>query len=149
VSEPKASEWERAAHHALRDRGHRAGGARAAVVGVLAVQDCCLSAREIASRLHRQGNDVGLASIYRALDLLSELGLVARVDIGEGAYRYEPVAPTGEHHHHAVCGRCGRVTAFEDEGLERNLERLAGRLRHQMSGHEIVIHGECSRCSRK
>ncbi|MGE5858815.1 MAG: Fur family transcriptional regulator, partial [Solirubrobacterales bacterium] len=124
-------------------------GAREAVVGLLGSQSCCLSAQEISDRLRSSGGDVGIASIYRALDLLHEMGLVQRVEFGEGTARYEPVVPGGEHHHHAVCDRCGRVTAFEDERLERQLEALAGRLRHSMSGHDIVIHGDCARCARK
>jgi Fur family transcriptional regulator, ferric uptake regulator len=112
-------------------------------------QSCCLSAQEISDELRSKGTDVGLASVYRALDLLHEMGLVQRVEIGDGGSRYEPIVPGGEHHHHAVCDTCGRVTAFEDERLERTLERLAGRLRHSMSGHDIVIHGDCARCSRK
>lgn len=143
------SDWEISARAALSDAGHRAGGAREAVVGLLGRQSCCLSAQEISDRLRSSGEDVGIASIYRALDLLHEMGLVQRVEFGEGTARYEPVVPGGEHHHHAVCGRCGRVTAFEDERLERQLEALAGRLRHSMSGHDIVIHGDCARCARK
>lgn len=143
------SDWESSARAALSGAGHRAGGAREAVVGLLGRQSCCLSAQEISDRLRSSGEDVGIASIYRALDLLHEMGLVQRVEFGEGAARYEPVVPGGEHHHHAVCDRCGRVTAFEDERLERQLERLAGRLRHSMSGHDIVIHGDCARCARK
>lgn len=143
------SDWEISARAALSDAGHRAGGAREAVVGLLGHQSCCLSAQEISDRLRSSGTDVGIASIYRALDLLHEMGLVQRVEFGEGTARYEPVVPGGEHHHHAVCGRCGRVTAFEDERLERQLEALAGRLRHSMSGHDIVIHGDCARCARK
>ena len=143
------SDWESSARAALSDAGHRAGGAREAVVGLLGRQSCCLSAQEISDRLRSSGEDVGIASIYRALDLLHEMGLVQRVEFGEGAARYEPIVPGGEHHHHAVCDRCGRVTAFEDERLERQLERLAGRLRHSMSGHDIVIHGDCARCARK
>ncbi len=139
-------DWESSARFALSEAGHRAGGAREAVVGLLGRQSCCLSAQEISDRLRRDGSDVGIASIYRALDLLYELGLVQRVEFGEGTARYEPVLPGGDHHHHAVCNKCGRVTAFEDERLEEQLERLAGRLRHSMSGHDIVIHGECSRC---
>jgi Fur family transcriptional regulator, ferric uptake regulator len=117
------------------------------VVGLLAEQSCCLSAQEISDRLRGGGTDVGIASIYRALDLLHEMGLVQRVEFGEGPARYEPVVPGGEHHHHAVCDSCGRVTAFEDERLERQLERLAGRLEHSMSGHDIVIRGDCARCA--
>lgn len=143
-----ASDWAISARAALKGAGHRSGGAREAVVSLLATQSCCLSAQEIADRLRERGSDIGIASVYRALDLLHEMGLVQRVDLGEGSARYEPVAPGGEHHHHAVCDRCGRVTAFDDERLERRLEQLAGRLRHSMSGHDLVIHGECSRCAR-
>ncbi|MGA8217235.1 MAG: transcriptional repressor [Solirubrobacterales bacterium] len=131
---------------ALKDGGHRAGGARGAVVSLLGGQNCCLSAQEISQELHESGSEVGIASIYRALELLHTLGLVQRVEFGEGVARYEPVTPGGEHHHHAVCDSCGRVTPFEDERLEKQLERLAGNLKHSMSGHDLVIHGECSRC---
>ena len=140
-------DWERSARTALSEAGHRAGGAREAVVGLLARQDCCLSAQEISDRLRDSGTNVGTASIYRALDVLHELGLVQRVEFGDGGARFEPMLPGGEHHHHAVCDRCGRVTAFEDDRLERQLKTLAGQLRHSMSGHDLVIHGRCSRCS--
>jgi Fur family ferric uptake transcriptional regulator len=126
--------------------GHRAGGARGAVVSLLGHQHCCLSAHEISRELHESGSDVGIASIYRALELLHGMGLVQRVEFGEGTARYEPVIPGGEHHHHAVCEKCGRVTPFEDERLERQLERLAGRLKHSMRGHDLIIRGECPRC---
>jgi Fur family ferric uptake transcriptional regulator len=116
------------------------------VVSLLGRQDCCLSAQEISQELHESGSDVGIASVYRALDLLHGMGLVQRVEFGEGVARFEPVTPGGEHHHHAVCDRCGRVTPFEDERLEKQLERLAGNLKHSMSGHDLVIHGECPRC---
>jgi Fur family ferric uptake transcriptional regulator len=144
-----SSDWEASAREALSEAGHRTGGAREAVVAQLAHQSCCLSAQEISDELRGKGRDIGLASIYRALDLLHEMGLVQRVEIGDGGARYEPVVPGGEHHHHAVCDTCGRVTAFEDDRLEQQLERLAGRLRHSMSGHDIVIHGDCARCAAK
>jgi Fur family ferric uptake transcriptional regulator len=130
----------------LKEGGHRAGGARGAVVSLLGRQHCCLSAHEISQDLHESGSDVGIASVYRALELLHGMGLVQRVELGEGTARYEPVVPGGEHHHHAVCEKCGRVTPFEDERLERQLERLAGQLKHSMHGHDLTIRGECPRC---
>ena len=139
--------WAESANEALSEAGHRAGGARAAVVELLAEQSCCLSAQEIADELRESGSKVGLASVYRALDLLHEMALVQRVDLGDGGSRYEPILPGGEHHHHAVCDRCGKVTAFEDERLEGDLERLAGSLRHSINAHEVVIHGACRRCA--
>jgi Fur family transcriptional regulator, ferric uptake regulator len=130
----------------LTEGGHRGGGARGAVVSLLGRQDCCLSAQEISRELHEAGSDVGIASVYRALELLHGMGLVQRVEFGEGVARFERVVPGGEHHHHAICDRCGRVTPFEDERLETELERLAGRLKHSMRGHDLVIRGACPRC---
>jgi Fur family transcriptional regulator, ferric uptake regulator len=146
VAHGSATDWESAARTALREGGHRAGGARGAVISLLGRQHCCLSAPEISHELHESGSDVGIASVYRALELLHGMGLVQRVEIGDGGARFEPVVPGGEHHHHAVCDRCGRVTPFEDERIEKQLEQLAGNLKHSMSGHDLVIRGECSRC---
>jgi Fur family ferric uptake transcriptional regulator len=140
-------EWAELASEALGEAGQRSGGARTAVLELLADQDCCLSAQEITERLRAGGTRVGAASVYRALDLLHGIGLVQRVEVGGGGARYEPVVPGGEHHHHVLCDSCGTLSAFEDEGLERAIGRLAKRLRHTVSGHDVLIHGRCARCS--
>ena len=142
-----ANEWVERAHEEMRAEGHRSGGARGAVVELLARQDCCLSAQEIASKLRKGGGGIGIASVYRALELLDGLGLVQRVETGEGGTRYEAVVPGGHHHHHVVCERCGRVAAFEDERLEEAIELLGRRLRHEVRGHDVMIRGACPRCA--
>ena len=139
--------WSELALRVLGEGGRRPGGARRAVVGLLSRQDCCLSAQEIAERLREEGDRVGTASVYRALDLLHRAGLVQRVELGDGGARYEALIPGGDHHHHVVCDRCGRITPFEDRALERAFDRLGARLRHRVSGHEIVLRGECPRCA--
>ena len=139
--------WSELALRVLGEGGRRPGGARRAVVGLLSRQDCCLSAQEIAERLREEGDRVGTASVYRALDLLHRAGLVQRVELGDGGARYEALIPGGDHHHHVVCDRCGRITPFEDRALERAIDRLGARLRHRVSGHEIVLRGECPRCA--
>ena len=141
-----AADWAAYTRATLERTGHRSGGARDAVIDLLAGQDCCLSARQITDRLREDGSGVGIASVYRALDVLDGLGLVRRLDAGEGVVRYEPADPTGEHHHHVVCDICGRVTAFSDDSLERAIERLAGRLDYAIDGHDVVLRGECPRC---
>jgi Fur family ferric uptake transcriptional regulator len=147
MAESGGSEWAQRARRGLELGGHRAGGARGAVVDHLSRQDCCLSAQEIANQLRAEGKGVGIASVYRAIDLLHGMGLVQRVDVGEGGVRYEPVIPGGEHHHHVVCDSCGKVVAFEDVPLERAIDRLGRRLGHAVSGHEVVIRGTCPRCA--
>jgi Fur family ferric uptake transcriptional regulator len=140
------SEWAELAHAALEEAGHRSGGARAAVIELLAAEACCVSAQEIADRLRERGRPVGAASVYRALDLLTRAGVVARVEVGAGGARYEVIAPGGEHHHHLVCDGCGTITPFSDPALERAIDRVGGRVRHRVRGHEVVLRGDCPRC---
>jgi Fur family ferric uptake transcriptional regulator len=130
----------------LRRAGYKGGGARAAVVSLLAGQHCCLSAQEIFDELRAKKRKVGIASVYRVLDVLSGLQLVQRIDVGDGIARYEPAHPGGEHHHHLVCDECGRVVAFEDKRLEDALEDLSTRLGHDVAAHDVVLRGECSDC---
>lgn len=130
----------------LRRAGHRAGGARTAVVSLLADQQCCLSAQEIFDGLRADGRRVGIASVYRVLDLLSSMQLVQRIEVGDGIARYEAAHPDGEHHHHLVCESCQRVVAFEDRELEQAVESLSARLDHQVAAHDVVLRGRCSDC---
>ena len=139
--------WAEHARGVLRRAGHRAGGAREEVVALLGAQDCCLSAQEIHERLRADGRGVGLASVYRALDVLAQLRLVHRVDVA-GTACFEPADPSGEHHHHALCERCGKLDAFEDPELERVLEGVATRLGYDVGAHDLVLRGSCPDCAR-
>jgi Fur family transcriptional regulator, ferric uptake regulator len=138
--------WSEHASAVLGSSGHRWGAARLAVVDVLSSHPCCLTARDIADELRASGQTTGIASVYRALDLLHDLGLVQRLDVGDGTARYEPADPSGEHHHHLVCDRCGRVTAFEDERLELAIDALARRVDHAIDAHDVVLRGACPAC---
>jgi Fur family transcriptional regulator, ferric uptake regulator len=139
--------WSEHAMRSLEREGYRSSAPRAAVVGALAELECSVTAREIGDLLNQRGHPVGVASIYRALELLADLGLVQRFDVGESAARYGPALPGGEHHHHIVCERCGEVAAFEDEDLERAIKRLAGRVDFAIDGHDVTLRGECPACT--
>jgi Fur family ferric uptake transcriptional regulator len=139
--------WARDAQKTLEAAGFRRGGARVAVVELLGRQDCCLSAQEIFDRLRKARRPVGIASVYRALEALTELRLVKRVDAGDGIARYERATPDGDHHHHLVCRDCGKVEAFSDSRLERAIDRVAGGLGYSVEEHEVVLVGACSDCS--
>lgn len=130
----------------LAAAGYRRGGARNAVVALLAEQECALTAQEIDERLRAQGRAVGRASVYRVLELLTELRLVQRIDVGQGIARYERVDPDGDHHHHLVCTSCGTIEPFEDSSLERAIEQLSRRLNFAVDEHDVVLHGACTDC---
>lgn len=141
-----AADWTMHTLEALQRAGYRSGEARAAVVEQLAEQECCLTAQEIFDNLRDRGRTVGIASVYRVLDVLVEMGLVQRIDVGDGAARFEPAYPSGEHHHHLLCADCGEVVAFEDAALERAITKLGKRLDAVIEGHDVVLHGLCSSC---
>ena len=138
--------WTDSALERLREEGGRSGAARRIVVEYLGRQDCCLSAQEIHERVRAEGERVGLASVYRALDGLEGLALVQRVDLGDGIARYEPGHAGGDHHHHLVCDDCGKVETFSDPVLEAALERVAGTRGFDAAGHDVVLRGVCSNC---
>jgi Fur family transcriptional regulator, ferric uptake regulator len=138
--------WAELADARLSEAGFRRGGARAAVIALLAHQSCALSAYEIEAKLREGGRSVGRASVYRIVDELERLGLVAKLEVGQGIARYEPHRPDGDHHHHMVCARCGEVIPFADDELEATIDRVAERVTFEVDEHEIVLHGSCSDC---
>ena len=140
------STWADGALTRLRSASGRSGGARRAVVEFLDRQSCCLSAQEIHDGLKNAGVRVGIASVYRTLDGLSDLDLVQRVDLGDGVARFEPARAGGEHHHHLVCDECGKVEPFDDARLESAIERVATGRGYEIAAHEVVLRGACEDC---
>jgi Fur family ferric uptake transcriptional regulator len=140
--------WSADALASLHERGFRSGGARRAIIEFLGRQPCCLSATEIFEALRAEGARVGIASVYRVLDLLTRQLLVQRVEVGGGHVRYEPVYRDGDHHHHVVCDECGKVEAFSDRKLEGAIREVEGRVGYAIATHEVVLHGECGDCRR-
>jgi len=138
--------WREHAEAALRTAGHKPGQARTAVLDALAGEHCCLTVQEIHDRVRRARPRAGIASVYRALDTLVELELVHKLDLGAGGAQYEPAAPSGDHHHHLVCGDCGRVEAFADDRLEQAIGKLADEASFRIEGHDVVLRGRCERC---
>jgi Fur family ferric uptake transcriptional regulator len=143
ASQPET--WAQHAQRELARAGHRAGGARGEVLGLLADQRCVLSAQAIHDRLREGRRSVGLASVYRALDLFAGLKLVHRIDV-DGVACYEPADPSGDHHHHAICTRCGKMSPFADPGLERAIDDVGRRLGYDVDAHDIVLRGACPDC---
>jgi Fur family transcriptional regulator, ferric uptake regulator len=138
--------WIESALSRMRSESGRSGAARRVVVGFLGEQDCCVSAQEIHDAVRADGARVGIASVYRTLDGLAELGLVQRVDLGDGVSRFERADPAGEHHHHLVCGDCGKVEPFEDPALEQAIAGIAGGRGYEVAAHEVVLRGACGDC---
>jgi Fur family transcriptional regulator, ferric uptake regulator len=141
------STWAEHALARLGEAGYRRGGARTAVVDALSRHDCAVSALELEEELRQRKVRVGRASVYRALEVLEELQLVQRIEAARGIAGYERIDPSGHHHHHAICLRCGRMEPFEDRGLERAIGQVAEQVPFEIAEHEVVLRGLCERCA--
>ncbi len=140
------SSWASRVHDALREDGHRSSGARRAIVELIAARDCCVTAPDLFEASRKTGRPVGLASVYRVLDLLTEKGFVQKLDLGDDHSYYEQVEDDGEHHHHLVCNDCGRVEAFADEQLETALRGLERQTGFSVESHDVLLRGSCEAC---
>lgn len=140
-------EWAEHAYRVLRASGHRTGGARQAVIDILAESGGGLTALEVTAQLRTGPRRASTASVYRALTALADLGLAHRVGVGQGVSRFELVLPTGEHHHHVVCSRCGRTELFRDAALEQALRTTEARMPFLVESHDVILHGVCPDCS--
>ena len=123
----------------------RATRQRAAVSEVLDQVDDFRTAQELHEILRRSGESVGLTTVYRTLQSLSEAGEVdvLRSADGEAAYR----RCSRGHHHHLVCRRCGRTVEVEGPAVERWSERIAAENGFVDVAHTLEIFGTCSACA--
>ena len=133
--------WSKDATERLRAAGYRSGAARTAVIALLEREHCCVSAADVHASLEHR---VGLASVYRVLESLHDVGSVRRVDVGDGVARYEPLR--AHHHHHLVCTECGKVEAFDDPALERAIRRVEAQSGYAVETHDVVLQGACNTC---
>ncbi len=120
----------------MRGGGYKATPQRMAVLRAL-VEEQHQSLEEIRARCP----EVGLVTVYRTLDLLGSLGIVRRLDLGDGA-RYELAE---NHHHHMICESCGDISEFEECPLDP--ERLpSGRADFEVRAHSLEVYGRCGAC---
>ena len=126
---------------------------RQAILDVLKNTDEHLTAENIYFILKRKNIKVGLATIYRTLDLFYQNGIVNKINIGDGTIRYEYVDRERIHHHHLVCIKCGKVMEYTDEEEPLFLEQLAERIKKNYGfsvlSHEIYLYGICKECNEK
>ena len=146
MSHASPDAWRSHAAATLERGGFRSGAARGLVIDALARRDCCATAQELEGDLRLGERRVGIASVYRALEVLDRLGLVHRLDVGDGVTRYEAAHAGGEHHHHVVCDRCGRVEQFADAALEQAIIAVATRLDFDIDAHDVILRGSCPDC---
>ncbi len=105
-----------------------------------------LSAEEIYNIVKESHPEIGLATVYRTLDLLAELEVLQKVNFGDGRSRYEFSDDEVHHHHHLICLKCGAVTEFADDNLEALEKSIADKSGFKILDHQLKFFGYCEKC---
>jgi Fur family ferric uptake transcriptional regulator len=132
-------------HRYLREHRQPVTRQRDQIAEVVLLSDEHLSVEQIQRELTARGEQVGLATIYRTLDVLVASGVVRAHEFGEGFRRFEPM-PERTDHEHLICVRCGKVAEFANERLERMLPVIADEQGFQHQRHRVEIYGVCREC---
>ncbi|WP_027366034.1 Fur family transcriptional regulator [Desulfotruncus alcoholivorax] len=114
-------------------------------------KDKHLSAEEVYNLVKLKAPDVGLATVYRTLELFSSFDIIHSMDFGDGRKRYEFGVDNadGHRHHHLICVQCGKIIEMNEDLLEELEERVNRTYNFTISDHELKIFGRCSECVTK
>lgn len=129
---------------ALDDAGYRLTAPRLALAGLIAAHDGHFTASDLAAAARDRRIGVSRATLFRALELLVELGVVERLDLPSGEHAYVECAPV--HHHHVVCSRCGRSAEVDDVGLNDAVLEIGRRSGYRIETHRLELFGLCPSC---
>ncbi|HUR47594.1 MAG TPA: transcriptional repressor [Candidatus Saccharimonadales bacterium] len=129
----------------LRRRLRKVTGARQAILEILRNNQRPLTIKQIHEGL--PDKDCDLATVYRSMHLLEDMGIVKRFDLGDGGARFELLGEGDDgHHHHLVCTRCSDVVEL-DECFPHELEKeIAHRNGFKHVSHKLEFFGICPRC---
>jgi Fur family ferric uptake transcriptional regulator len=128
----------------LRKAGLKVTLPRVKILEVLDLSDKRhLSAEEIYRLLLEQGEDFGLATVYRVLTQFEAAGLVSRNNF-EGGHAVFELADSA-HHDHIVCMDCGKIEEFVDPVIERRQEQIAAEHGFKIADHSMILHGHCQK----
>lgn len=121
---------------------------REATVQVLLENEAShLSAEDVYLLVKEKAPEIGLATVYRTLELLSDLQIVHKLNFGDGVARYEFRSDDGKHHHHhLICLNCGTVDEIKDDWLEDVEKRVEEKFGFKIIDHHLMFHGICHRC---
>lgn len=109
-----------------------------------------LSTEDIYEIVHEQYPKIGLATIYRTMELFSSLNIVQKLDFGDGCQRYELYSP--HQHHHLLCISCGKIIEIKGSianALHTAMTAMTAMTDFSVLNYQLYIHGYCKNCQAK
>lgn len=114
---------------------------------------CHLSAEEVHDILKQNSADIGLATVYRSLELLSakDIDILQKIEFGDGCSRYElnVTEPNTHQHHHLICTKCKKVMEFSEDMLDTLEADIMEKCGFKVTDHQVKFFGLCEECQKK
>ncbi len=137
----------------LEDKGYKCTTQRILVYDILAEnKDKHLSTEEIYELIKHKNPKMGIATIYRTLQLFEETGLVYKHNFDDGCSRYEILSPNSNEihqHHHLVCKKCGEIIEVKEDLMNSLEEIIEKQYNFEILNHVVKFTGICSQCRNK
>ncbi len=106
-----------------------------------------MSSEEIYDEVKHKCPEIGLATVYRTLQMLDKIGFINKLNLDDGCLRYELDLDQGSHnHHHLVCKKCGRVIEVEEDLLDNLEQSIETNYKFKIYDHDVKFCGICSDC---
>ena len=128
----------------LSELGYRLTPQRLMVVKAVEEADSQISVEEIYLQIRARYPYMNISTVYRTLELLSELGLVTETDMGDGRVRYHSIGKG--HHHHLVCQKCGEIIDVEESMLRSLRDEIGQRYGFKVDMKHLAFFGLCAKC---
>jgi len=128
----------------LSQRGYRLTPQRMMILEAVEGADDHISAEELYTQVCTRYPHINISTVYRTLELLEELGLVTKTDMGDGRVRYHSIKKG--HHHHLVCQKCGRIIDLDESVLSPLKDVLSRDYSFDADLRHLAIFGCCSQC---
>jgi Fur family ferric uptake transcriptional regulator len=129
----------------LRKHGYKVTQQRRVIISAIIDSHEHLTPAAMHERVLREDSSIGLVTIYRTIDILTELDFICEMHTGGNGRSYLIRSPA-EHHHHLICSGCGKVIDFTDCDLERLEHRLAKENGFIIDSHLLEFLGQCRQC---
>lgn len=135
----------------LKKKGYKLTPQRRAIVDVIIKNEGShLTTEEIYDLVKKDCPEIGLATVYRTVQLLEELGAVSKLDLSDGCSRYELIHEEENHqHHHLICTSCGKVIEVQGDLLEELEHNIEQKYNFKVINHSVKFFGLCNECSKK
>jgi Fur family transcriptional regulator, ferric uptake regulator len=135
----------------LKKKGYKLTPQRRSIVDtIIDNEGQHLTAEEIYDKVKKSCPEIGLATVYRTILLLEELGVISRLELNDGCSRYEILHSNETHrHHHLICNICHKVLEVQDDLLEELEVDIQKRYRFKILDHSVKFYGICDECQKK